>query len=410
MRIWGGLILALLATLSVAAGKDGTAAPIDVEALLRDAPIIDGHDDFPIHYVTAKPAWSLDAHDFAASLPGQIDLPRLRKGHVGASLLTLGSDLEPDAPGQHQRVLVSFDWFDRFTAKYAGALSQARRADDVAIAERQGKIALIPALEGGEQLDATIAHFPELYRRGLRALILIYDGDNAFGAGAKAFQGSMRIVGRSTDGLTELGAAAVREMNRLGIIIDMSHAAASSVRDALEMSRAPIILSHSNARALCDTERNAPDDVLRAVARNGGIVMATPVPYLTTNAFWRWWDAGEKRYAELVAASSGNKSAVKQGMDAWDKANAKPTVTVSDFADQIEYIARVAGENHVGIGSDFDGMGEYAIKGLEDASLIPAVFSELARRGWSAQALRKLSRENFLRVWREVERVAQEPQ
>ncbi len=187
------------------------------------------------------------------------------------------------------------------------------------------------------------------------------------------------------------------------MIVDLSHAEETTALQAMSLSRAPVIFSHSGARARADTARNLSDRALRALRADGGIVMVPLAPYLTTTAHWRWWSSGEARYAELVAAHGDGHSAVSTGMTAWDAANPEPEVTVAHVADQIEHVARVAGHEHVGIGSDFDGMGRFAIPALADASRLPSLFAELARRGWTDAHLHALASGNFERVLGDVE-------
>lgn len=398
-----GLSLASVHATAVVIGSPESV----VDAALGSAPIMDGHEDFAIHWAKADPPWSAPpALDFAKGMPGQVDIARLREGRVGASLVTLGSDLEPGQPGHLSRVLVSFDWFDALLRLHP-QLRRAGTTAEIDAAARAGQLALVPALEGGDQIEGSLTALQALHQRGLRAMTLVYDHDNDLGEGANAFVQSARLR-RPGRGLTDLGREAVAEMNRLGLIVDLSHAAGSTAAEVIAFSRAPVIFSHSNARALCDSPRNVSDEVLRLLAEKGGIIMLTPVPYLTTDAYWKWWDAGERHYAALKARAraTGDERVLKDGMEEWDRANPQPQATLSQFADQVEYASRIVGEDHVGIGSDFDGMGAYRVEGLEDVSQLPALFAELARRGWSEAKLRKLSSENFLAVWRKIEEVA----
>ena len=195
-------------------------------------------------------------------------------------------------------------------------------------------------------------------------------------------------------------------MNRLGVVIDLSHAAEPTAIQTIQLSKAPAIFSHSGARTLADTPRDLSDRVLREVRANNGIVMVPLAPYLTTTAHWQWWLEGEQRFAEL--ASKYDQVGVSGAMARWDAQIPEPAVTISNVADQVDYIARVAGKNHVGIGTDFDGMGmgSFGVPHLNEAAALPALLDELKRRGWSSSELYNLTRGNLLRVLRQVQGIA----
>jgi membrane dipeptidase len=388
--------LALAGSASAAhAAQPAAGAPTALPA------IIDGHADFAIHY--AKKDWAAADNDIERSLPGQSDVPRWRAGGINGMLATVGSDLGPGSAGHFPRVLVSLDWFDALIASHGRALSKALTAADFEAADRDGRIALMPALEGGDQIDGSLENLRTAYARGVRSMGIVYDHHNDIGDGAMAMPSSTGVAAPSSGGLTPLGRRVVAEMNRLGMLIDLSHAAESTSLEVLRLSSVPVIFSHSGARALADTPRNLSDQVLRALASNGGIVMVPLVPYLTTTEHWRWWLSGETEYARLADRFKEDSEAIDRGMAAWDTANPQPAVTVSQVADQVAYVARIVGIDHVGIGSDFDGMDSFVIPDLSDASRMRALFDELIRRGWNEGDLRKLARENFLRVVRAVQ-------
>jgi membrane dipeptidase len=190
-------------------------------------------------------------------------------------------------------------------------------------------------------------------------------------------------------------------MNRLGMIVDLSHAGDTTAQQGIAASRAPVIFSHSAARKLADTPRNVSDATLRRLVANGGMIMVPLAPYLITTEHWKWWSGGEAHYNSLV--KTDDDAAIKQKMAAWDRANPEPRVTVAQVADQIEHITRIVGHAHVGIGTDFDGMGNFEIIGLQDAAHLQALFSELRGRGWTDQQLNAIGTGNFERVLREVE-------
>lgn len=405
---WCGLLAAGAAIAGLAGCGAASGRPPDpaatAHAVLSRHPVVDGHNDLGRHYLAASPPWSVSALDIEARLPGQSDVPRLRRGMIGATFVTVASDLGPGTKVHRDRLLASIDWFDALTRRHQGALMKALAPGDLAQAQASGRIAMIMAIESGEQLDGSLDQLRELHARGLRAITLVYDHHNALGDGAMVFRESAGVARPPAGGLTPFGRQVVDEMNRLGMLIDLSHAAESTAMDALAVSRSPVIFSHSNARALTGTARNLSDETLRAVAANGGVVLVSFVPYLSSEEHWRWWTAGEARYAELVAAHGSDRERISAGMQEWDASHPQPRVTLAAVADHIEHVARVAGEDHVGIGSDFDGMDSFVVAGLEDATGVPALFVELARRGWTGDRLAKLARGNVLRVWRAAAR------
>jgi membrane dipeptidase len=273
----------------------------------------------------------------------------------------------------------------------------ARTAADVRAAHAAGRVALIPHVEGGEQLGGSLERLRALHALGVRSVGLTWNHTNDL---ADAALDSARW-----GGLSPLGEAAVREMNRLGVLVDLSHASDEAALDALALSAAPVVLSHSSARALADLPRNAPDEVLRRVAANGGVVMVTFVPYFTTDAYAAWYARGEAAWDSLRAVHGDDGAA--GAMAAWEAAHPPPPVTLADVADHVEHVRRVAGAEHVGLGSDFDGMFSH-VGGLEDVAAFPALLAELARRGWTDEELGAVAGGNVLRVLAEAERVAAE--
>lgn len=352
--------------------------------------IIDGHADFAVHYL--RQGWSVEAHDIGTSLPGQADVPRWRAGRINGALVTVGSDLAPGSTGHFSRLLASLAWFDALIERHADVLIKARSAADFERSIGLGRIVLMPAVEGGDQIDGSIENLRYAYGAGVRSIGIVYDHHNEIGDGAMAIPSSAKIAANPNGGLTPFGRRVIAEMDRLGMLVDLSHAAETTALQAIRVSSAPVIFSHSGARALADTPRNLSDFVLREVARTDGVVMVPLAPYFTTTAHWKWWTAGEAHYATLQTRHGNDEAAIARGMAEWDAANPQPIVTVAHVADQIEHIARVAGTDHVGIGTDFDGMGSFAINELSDASMLPALFAELSRRGWSTGDLRKLAR------------------
>lgn len=396
------LCLGLLIVLGGVAGSAAQDIPhpsARIESLLRSAPLIDGHDDLMIHFVGAdgRSFAGPETYDIGSRTSGQVDLPRLRAGGVGASIFTVGS---PDEAHSEEGLRESIALLGTLAARHADDLEVVTDHDGLVRAIAAGRIAALPGLEGGDQIVGSLDRLRSAYRQGVRALTLTWERTNEIG---DANADTARF-----GGLSPFGVDVVREMNRLGMLVDLSHAADATAFDVLEMSRAPVILSHSSARALCPAPRNAPDALIRRLAENGGVMMVTFVPYFTTADYWSWYLRGEEHWQALMDRHGADREAAGRDMALWDADNPAPVVTIADVADHIDHVRRVAGPQHVGLGSDFDGMDSFRIAGLEDASTFPALLGELERRGWSDADLCLLMGGNFLRVLRAVE-AAREP-
>ncbi len=258
------------------------------------------------------------------------------------------------------------------------------------------------AVEGGDQIDGSLANLRTAYARGVRSLGIIYNHHNVIGDGGMPSGSSRPAVG----GLTPFGREVIAEMNRLGMIVDLSHAADMSTQQAIVASRAPVLFSHSGARALASSPRNLSDSMLRLAGSRGGLVMVPLAPYFVSEDHWRWWSAGEANYARLQSLYPDDPEWVRAESRRWDTENPQPVVGTSEVADHIEHVARVAGYANVGIGSDFDGIGSHVIPALADASMVPALFEELARRGWTQAQLEALAGGNFELFLAQVEQAA----
>lgn len=357
-------------------------------------PVFDGHVDVAIHYARAE--WSLAAYDLERSAAGQTSLARMRAGGVGAALLTCGTTGTPGEGPLWPGLVECFAWAERLAAQHADRLVLARTAAEVRGALDADRIAFVLAVEGGDQLDGDLARIPALARAGVRSLGVVYDHHNELGDGAQAFADPPAPPRHG--GLSPLGARAIDALNAHGILVDVSHAAESTALAAAARSRAPVIASHSGARALVDTPRNLSDAVIRAIAATDGVVLVPFVPYLVSPAYATWWFDGERTWRRLGREHAGDGAAIERGMAAWEAAHPRPRVTIEDVADHIEHVARVAGRRHVGVGSDFDGMGADRVLGLEDHRGVPALLAALRRRGWTDADLRGLARDNLLRV------------
>jgi membrane dipeptidase len=359
-----------------------------IARLLKETPLVDGHNDLHIHYHACRVGCprGFDAYDIGGHVAGQTDIARWQKGMVGAQLLNSGwLDSEPDPAG----TLKGFAFTRAMVARYPDAFAMARTSADIRRIHATGKLAIVLALEDPERLGTDEATIERLAAGGLRSDIVAYEQPSAL---ADGHAGPARY-----GGLSPLGRRVVRWMQHNGILVDLSHASADTARDVLDQSIAPVIFSHSSAAALCDVSRNVPDDVLRRMRSNGGIVMVSFVPEFTRKDFDDWYNAGDAWWQRLLREHGGDRAVAGPLMDAWEKAHPKPIVTVADVADHVEHVRDVAGIDHVGIGSDFDGI-DFTVTGLEDVSTFPKLLEELARRGWSDADLRKLAGENFLRV------------
>jgi membrane dipeptidase len=274
----------------------------------------------------------------------------------------------------------------------------AYTADDIVRLHKEGRVASLIGVEGGHQIGNSPAALRQFYALGARYMTLTHSKNNDWGDSA--------TDDPVHDGLTPFGRAIVHEMNRLGMMVDLSHVSAKTMRDALAETKAPVIFSHSSARALMDHPRNVPDDVLKLLPANGGVVMVNFFPGFISTAWRERSAARDAEEARLKNLYSGQPERRKAALDAWDSAHPPVDATLAEVADHVEHIVKVAGIDHVGIGSDFDGIDGYAPKGLEGVETYPALLAELARRGWSDADLAKLAGGNLLRAMERVEAVA----
>lgn len=390
------IVLALAAcerrpTLPIAESIDSRVARV-----LRQTPLVDGHNDLHIHYHACRDGCprGYDAYDIGTRVKGHTDLPRWKLGGVGAQLLNSGwLDSEPGLDG----TLKGFQFTRDMAIRYPDRVAIARTSEEIRAIHQSGRLAVLIALEDPDRISVDEATIRRLAAEGLRSDILAYDEPTAL---ADGHAGPARF-----GGLSPQGAQTVRWMQENAILVDLSHASADTARDVLDQAIAPVIFSHSSAAALCDVSRNVPDDVLRRLTANGGVVMVSFVPEFTRKEFADWYDAGGVFATGVLAKNGGDREASRPAMDAWEAANPQPPVTVLDVADHIEHVRNMAGIDHVGLGSDFDGI-DFTVTGLEDVSRFPNLLKELARRGWSDADLRKLAGENFLRVLDQADAVA----
>ena len=376
--------------------REGDPALARVHRLLRSVPLIDGHNDLAWRIRTAQPPGDVASYDLRQRTPGHTDLARLAEGRVGAQFWAayLPGDLEG---GRFARVLLEqIDIIRQVIARYPDRLGLALSADDIEREFTRGRIASLIGMEGGHGLENSLGVLRACHALGARYLTLTHNVTTDW---ADAALGAPRH-----GGLTDFGRDVVWEMNRLGMLVDLSHVSPATMSAALDVTRAPLIFSHAGARALVDHPRNVPDPILARVRANGGIVMVTFVPPFVSSeaaAFEQRREAEEKQLAASVADAAERRRA----LEAWDAANPRPRATLAQVADHIEHVRDVAGADHVGIGSDLDGIDHVPV-GLEDVSKFPDLLAELARRSWSDEDLAKLAGGNLLRVLREAEVVA----
>lgn len=359
-----------------------------VSRVLKTSPVIDGHNDLFIHFFACKECpQDFRTYRIDSTNTGHTDIPRWRKGGVGGQLLNIEKDRSLGL------FLDAYDIVYRMQAAYPNDIKVVGTSSEMRAAMRAGRIALLPIMEGSIGLENNMSLLRSFYQLGLRSVTFAYKtNDLADGSDDKP----------KHNGVSAFGKEMIGEMNRLGVIIDISHVSTKAMSDVLETTKAPVIFSHSNARALCDVNRNVPDEVIKKLVANRGMIMLTFVPEFTSNEFASWYKSGDEFYFALQRKHSFDKAKVKADMDIWEKENPPPVVTISDIADHFDHVKRLVGVDHIGIGGDYDGI-LYTIKDLEDVSGYPKLLTELAKRGWTEKDLRKITSENFLRVFEEVE-------
>jgi membrane dipeptidase len=404
----------LLATASLDAQQQqaqSAADPYMARAIrvLTAQPIVDGHNDLPWRIREDKNhPMDVEAYDLHQHMPGMTDLARLKAGHVGGQFWSVyipgerGDGIyKPNGavasqPGYARVQLEQIDIARRVVARYP-ELQWATTADSVRTAIAHGRVGSMLGLEGGHAIENSLNLLRAYYALGARYMTLTHNVtlDWADAALDTAKHG----------GLTPFGREVVREMNRLGMLVDLAHVSPGTMSAALDVTAAPVIFSHSAARALVDHPRNVPDSILARVPKNGGVVMVPFVTSFVSKAVYADDNALAAFAADASRRHPGDAAAVRAEIATWRASHPRPTASIADVANAIEHVRQIAGVDHVGIGSDFDGIEETVI-GLEDVSKYPAVFAELARRGWTDTDLKKLAGGNVLRVLAQAEQVA----
>jgi membrane dipeptidase len=368
--------------------------------VLDRAILFDGHNDLPWAIRESKEArGNLAAYDIRTKAPGegQTDIPRLREGRVGAQFWSVYTP--PEAPGHFARTqLEQIDLARRIVERYPDAFQLASTAADIRAAKKAGRIGSMFGLEGGHAIENSLGALRAYYDLGVRYMTLTHNIHTDWADAAIDPK-----PGRG--GLTPLGEDVVREMNRIGMLVDLSHTSPDTMRDALRVSEAPVIFSHSSAWALCKIPRNVPDDVIKALPKNGGVLMVTFVAGFTSQAAADVTLPAMEEYQRRAAGKSdAERQAISDEIQA-ELAKKMPKVTVSDVADHIDYIRKIASVDNIGIGGDFDGNTNWP-EGLTDVSTYPKLFAELIRRGWSDEDLEKVAGGNVLRAIEQAEGVA----
>lgn len=397
--------LLLAAALLSNAAIPATAQSIDsktqarINKVLTATPLIDGHNDLP---------WAL-RQDFDLSVEGlesgtnsrtpplMTDMQRMRAGRVGGQFWSVYISGSITGDEAIRTTIEQIDAARRMIDSYPAHLQLASTADDMVRIHRQGKIGSLLGIEGGRQIGGSLAALRQFYELGARYMTLTHSQTTEWAdSGTDA---------PKHGGLSPFGEAVVKEMNRLGMLVDLSHVSPETMRDSLQVSRAPVIFSHSDALALNPHPRNVPDDVLQLLKNNAGVVMVTFVPPFLQRDVWTWSSRKSAEEARLKALSPQDSKKVEAEVAAWVGANPRPVVKVAAVADHIEHIVKVAGHDHVGIGGDLDGI-DVTVEGLGGVEDYPNLFAELIRRGWSDANLKKLAGGNILRVMRRAEAVA----
>ncbi len=367
-------------------------------AILAETPIIDGHNDTPeqIRELFGNDFSRFDLTKLSPEMLAKThtDIASLRAGKVGGQFWSVWVD--PSLP-KHEavtRTLEQIDTVERMVARYPDVFVMARSSGEIEAAMKRGKIASLIGMEGGHSIGGSLAILRQMYRAGARYMTITHFLTTSWADSA--------TDAPKHDGLSDFGEKVIAEMNRIGMIVDISHVSTAAMNDVLDVTKAPVLFTHSNARALLDHPRNVPDNVLARLKANGGVVMVTFVPsYLSPQI--RRWDA--QLAAEQARAKSlhiGNPEGEAAAVADWKRVNPLPRATIAQVADHIDHIRKIAGIGHIGISGDFGGISTVPV-GLENVSTYPALFAELVRRGYSAADLAKIAQGNVLRVMRGVE-------
>ena len=371
-----------------------------IDRILKATPLIDGHNDIAEQL---RENYNLKVEGLASGTdqwkpkPLMTDMARLHEGRLGAQFWSVYIPSEVTGDAAIRETIEQIDVVKRMVKAYPNDLALAGTADDVVSIHKTGRVASLIGIEGGHQIGGNLAALRQFYDLGARYMTLTHFKNNEFADSA--------TDDPKYHGINDLGRTVIHEMNRVGMLVDLSHVSDDTMRAALEVTKAPVIFSHSSARALDDHPRNVPDDILKLTAANGGVVMINFYSAYVSDDLRKWNAEHSAEDARLKSLFVGQPDKRDQRMKAWEQAHQAPAATIAEVADHVEHVAKVAGYDHVGIGGDLDGI-DAAPAGLGTVSGYPLLFAELIRRGWSDSNLAKLAGGNVLRVMRQAEAVA----
>ena len=373
-----------------------SASSAAAREFLLEFPVVDGHNDLP-WALRKQVRYDLDARDIAVDQNAHLhtDIPRLREGGVGAQYWSVY--VRSDLPDAVPATLEQIDCVRQLLARYPADLAPALTAADMERARGEGRIASLMGAEGGHSIACSLGTLRGLYGLGVRYMTLTHNDNNPWADSATDEP--------NVGGLSPFGREVVREMNRLGMLVDLSHVAATTMRDALDATSAPVIFSHSSSRAVCDHPRNIPDDVLERLPGNGGVAMVTFVPKFVLQAAVDWTAAADENLRSHGFHHLDTTPEAMKVHRAFEERTPRPVATVSTVADHLDHMREVAGIDHLGIGGDYDGTA-FTPDGLSDVSGYPNLIAELLDRGWSKPDLAKLTWQNSVRVLGAAEDVA----
>lgn len=398
-KIIAPLALLLLSTSALAQAPD--PALKRAMAVLKKQPVIDGHNDWPgaLRGGFGEKWWEADlmADSRSFQRPLHTDIPRLHAGQVGGQFWSVYVPATVTGPAAVKATIEQIDIVHGIIKRYPQHFELASTAADVRRIQKTGKVASLLGVEGGSQIDNSLPTLRIYHALGVRYMTLTHSKHNDWADSANDAPRAQP--------LTEYGKTIVGEMNRIGMLVDLSHVSPGTMKAVLAVAKAPVIYSHSSARALADHPRNVPDDVLTLVKANGGVVMANFVPGFISEAVVQHTAARSAEFTRQNLLFLGQPEKAAAAMATWNKANPAPTVDLKIVADHLDHIAKVAGHDHVGLGADYDGIPAGPI-GLEGVETYPALFAELVRRGWSDENLAKLAGGNILRAMEQAEKVA----
>ncbi|HQZ37697.1 MAG TPA: dipeptidase [Vicinamibacterales bacterium] len=390
-----GAAVALSAVLPLAAQSDLLAR---ARALHKQSPLIDGHNDYPWALRERDVGGDFAKADITRSVPSLMtDIPRLREGGLGAQFWSVYVPATMQGKDAVRATLEQIDIVHRMVKRWPQTFELALTADAAERAFKNGHIGSMIGMEGGHSIDSSLATLRQLYAVGARYMTLTHSANVPWADSA--------TDDPAHNGLTRFGEEVVHEMNRLGMLVDLSHVSPDTMKDALEVTEAPVIFSHSSARALCNVPRNVPDEVLAMLPGNGGVVMVSFVPGFTSQEVADWNLKESAQMSLLRAQYPSNQAYLNAAHERWIAENPEPRATLAQVADHIDHIRKVAGIDHIGLGGDFDGITS-VVQGLEDVSKYPYLTAELLRRGYKDEEIKKVLGLNVLRAWRQAEQVA----